>query len=244
VTALAEMVETLDLDERVVNWGDLLGKPTAYPPTAHLHDIGDVYGFEYVVEALESIRHAILMGDQATFDELRGIISIINQLLNDHKDDLNNPHQVTKAQVGLGNVDNYPTAELVDAQAGVSDTTFMTPFKTVELMNSIFTPIFEAHTENINNPHQVTKAQIGLGNVENFRVATRSEAVAGQSVNTYMTPLTTKQFLDESIITVLDQRYMRAGTTIDTSIRVLSGPTRIEIFAAGAWRQVWPPLWS
>ena len=44
--ALVNMVENLDLDERPVLWGDILGKPTAYPPTPHLHDIGDLYGFE------------------------------------------------------------------------------------------------------------------------------------------------------------------------------------------------------
>lgn len=48
-------------------------------------------------------------------------ISDIEISLNSHKSDMSNPHQVTKAQIGLGNVDNMSTkdvlAELVDAGA-------------------------------------------------------------------------------------------------------------------------------
>ena len=35
------------------------------------------------------------------------------------------------------------------------------------------------HVNNDLNPHAVTKAQVGLGNVQNFGVASQSEAVAG-----------------------------------------------------------------
>ena len=47
------------------------------------------------------------------------------------------------------------------------------------------------HSGNKSNPHGVTKSQVGLGNVENYSVATKSEAELG-SINTkYMTPLRT-----------------------------------------------------
>lgn len=56
-----------------------------------------------------------------------------------HATNINNPHQVTKEQVGLGNVSNDLQATAVD---------------------------FLAHTGNISNPHTVTKAQVGLGNAD------------------------------------------------------------------------------
>lgn len=50
------------------------------------------------------------IGNQADlllkFDQVQDIINLVEGALNNHKDDTNNPHQVTAAQVGLGNVDN------------------------------------------------------------------------------------------------------------------------------------------
>jgi len=44
------------------------------------------------------------------------------------------------------------------------------------------------HLADFNNPHRVTAEQLNLGNVANFPVATRAEAVAGTASNRYMTP--------------------------------------------------------
>ncbi|MDT2671775.1 BppU family phage baseplate upper protein [Enterococcus dongliensis] len=46
----------------------------------------------------------------------------------------------------------------------------------------------DSHTENISNPHKVTKTQIGLGNVDNYSTATQAEAEAGAATNKFMTP--------------------------------------------------------
>ena len=45
----------------------------------------------------------------------------------------------------------------------------------------------------------VTKTDIGLENVQNYSVATQAEAEAGTLDNLYMTPLKTKQHVDERI---------------------------------------------
>ncbi|HAJ9344400.1 TPA: hypothetical protein HPU07_002674 [Listeria monocytogenes] len=44
------------------------------------------------------------------------------------------------------------------------------------------------HTGNTNNPHSVTKAQLGLSDVENFGIASLDEAKAGIASNKLMTP--------------------------------------------------------
>ena len=49
------------------------------------------------------------------------------------------------------------------------------------------------HSQTIGNPHQTTKADIGLGNVQNYGIATQAQAEAGSVNNVYMTPLRTKQ---------------------------------------------------
>jgi len=52
------------------------------------------------------------------------------------------------------------------------------------------------HIENTQNPHNVTKSQVGLGSVENYGVATSNEAKAGSVNNKYMTPQRTKEAVE------------------------------------------------
>ncbi|OTN83678.1 hypothetical protein A5819_003105 [Enterococcus sp. 7E2_DIV0204] len=51
----------------------------------------------------------------------------INKKIDDHVDDKNNPHGVTKKQVGLENVGNYSFANDGEAVAGTSSTKYMHP---------------------------------------------------------------------------------------------------------------------
>ena len=54
----------------------------------------------------------------------------------------------------------------------------------------------DVHIARTDNPHQVTAAQIGLGNVPNWPGASQAEAEAGSRNDRLMTPLRTKQYVD------------------------------------------------
>jgi hypothetical protein len=47
------------------------------------------------------------------------------------------------------------------------------------------------------NPHNITKAKVGLGSVQNYGLATEAQAKAGAVNNVYMTPQRTKQAIEE-----------------------------------------------
>ena len=155
---LKQQIETLKLDNRPVLWDNILGKPDAYPPTPHMHDIGDAYGFEYIVHVLERIRQAILLGNSA---ELALIWDALNAIdltdLKAHLLDKNNPHDVTLKQIG-----GLTEAEIIDLiRKNAQDLT--------ELLN---------HLKDKNNPHDVTAAQVDAYTIketkdllENLRVA-------------------------------------------------------------------------
>lgn len=49
------------------------------------------------------------------------------------------------------------------------------------------------HSGNTSNPHSVTKLQVGLGNIQNYGIATQAESEAGTIDTAYMTPLKAKQ---------------------------------------------------
>lgn len=118
----------------------------------------------------------------------QAITSGASQGLSAHVNDFNNPHRVTKAQIGLSNVPNYLQATLVQAQNGVDNATFMTPYLVAQAIVSQAGLMLNNHVTDYGNPHQVTKAQIGLGLVQNYGIATDNEAIAGTSNALYMTP--------------------------------------------------------
>ena len=125
----------------------------------HRHRVSDIDGLEAII------------GNQTT--------NKANQAdLTAHIQNQNNPHNVTKQQVGLGNVTNVEQASKQDfnnhatnhnnphsvtkAQVGLGNVTNVEQASKVD---------FDAHATNRNNPHNVTKAQVGLGNVDNVRQA-------------------------------------------------------------------------
>lgn len=200
--AIISMINSLDLDNRPVNWPDLIGKPPGFEPAAHYHDIGDVYGFEYITHAIERLRTAILAGDGASHDELRRYIDDWAALLTSsgnnslselraHTSSTLNPHSTTKSQVGLSNVENYALATVAEAQAGTASNKYMTPALTAAAITKIAGDALTVHTSRVDNPHSTTKAQVGLGSVQNLDLATTAEAQAGTSNAKYMTPALT-----------------------------------------------------
>ncbi|WP_445506388.1 pyocin knob domain-containing protein [Niallia sp. 03190] len=68
-----------------------------------------------------------------TIAESDSKINIVQTDINNHKNDKNNPHNVTKSQVGLGNLDNFQQATKAE---------------------------FNSHVGNKTNPHNVTSEQI------------------------------------------------------------------------------------
>lgn len=111
-TAIMQQIEDLQLDNRKVEWGNIYNKPAVYPPAKHLHDIGDVYGFEYLVQAIQQLRHAIMVGDEGAHENIYRYIEKtvgntsdrvreLENALRRHIEDKDNPHEVTAGKIGV-----------------------------------------------------------------------------------------------------------------------------------------------
>ena len=111
-TAIMQQIEDLQLDNRKVEWGNIYNKPAVYPPAKHLHDIGDVYGFEYLVQAIQQLRHAIMVGDEGSHENIYRYIEKtigstsdrvreLENALRRHIEDKDNPHEVTVGKIGV-----------------------------------------------------------------------------------------------------------------------------------------------
>lgn len=106
--AIVQMLDNLNIDDRPVTWDDIINKPEAFAPLPHLHDAGDVYGFEYVVAGLERLRQAILLGDSVSHDL---IYAYIDQQIANLKQYTDDQIAQLKAYVDSNFVKNNVTVE-------------------------------------------------------------------------------------------------------------------------------------
>ena len=88
------------------------------------------------------------------FDAIReNIVADVSEVI-EHIDDYDNPHRVSKTQIGLDNVDNTS-----DVNKPISSAT-QTALDNIEAS-------LDSHVDDKSNPHEVTKSQVGLSNVDN-----------------------------------------------------------------------------
>ena len=104
-----------------------------------------------------------------------------------HLENAENPHAVTKSQVGLGSVKNEEQATKAEfnEHKGNRENPHSVTKEQVGLGNlknseQATKAEFLSHKENLENPHAVTKEQIGLENVKNEEQATKEEFLEEQ----------------------------------------------------------------
>jgi hypothetical protein len=131
-----------------------------------------------------------------------------------------NPHQVTKAEVGLGNVPNYDfTSEMQINNAKVGITT--------EQAANIAAANTHRNTVS-GNPHNVTKAEVGLGNVPNIDTTNASNITSGTLPSSVLPPLAiTNTFVTDNEIShlafILEQGDVVVRTDLSKSFINITG---------------------
>jgi hypothetical protein len=106
--------------------------------------------------------------------------------LNSHINNTNNPHATTKAQVGLGNADN--TSDINKPISAAAQTALNSKVDKEDgkgLSTNDFTnelkAAYNGHLNNNSNPHNTTKAQVGLGNVPNLDTTNAIRNLGGEN---------------------------------------------------------------
>ena len=182
VSNLREMLDSLDLDARPVLWGDLIGRPGQFPPAPHLHDAGDLYGFEYLVEGIDSIRHAILVGQEAALGELRQYITLVEGRVEEFQvrclDAERRLYILENEKLFETHLSTINAHELQRLDLGfdqLTNASFLGPVQIVALTESVFEDLGEGLTELTATyqahltptAHQETPASIGYSQLEN-----------------------------------------------------------------------------
>lgn len=79
--AIKLLVDNLLTDNKPIYWPSVANRPAGFTPSHHLHRVGDVIGFEYLVVELERLKNAVLLGDEIAHTEIMSYIdSNINAL--------------------------------------------------------------------------------------------------------------------------------------------------------------------
>jgi hypothetical protein len=199
--AIIAQIERLQIDTRPVAWGDIIGKPDGFKPSAHLHDAGDIYGFEYVVFALDRIADAIMLGDAASHDAiyryidnmeatLRALIAQSSVNLAAHINNNQNPHGVTPAQL---NVFTKPetqslVSQSVAALAGSINARIDAEVATLNAADFQTNARITGHIGNTSNPHNLTAAQINAWTtVEAQNAINQAVAASSLTINARIT---------------------------------------------------------
>ena len=148
------------------------GKATTDKVNAHVADFENPHQVTAEQVGLGNVNNTSDL-DKPISNAVQEALDAVNKEVSEHKADKNNPHEVTKAQVGLGNVDNT-----ADIDKPVSNAT-------QELVNNTKKELdtkIDNHTSDFNNPHKVTKEQVGLGNVDNTADINKPVSVAQQAL--------------------------------------------------------------
>lgn len=186
---ILELLSDAITDPRVTTWEMVVERPVDFPVIDHEWDLVDLVGMSKVVDAVYAIAEAVQAASDAGLPA--------------HLADYNNPHRVTQAQVGLDLVQNYAVATPAEAAAGTAADKYMTALRTRQAITAVLATTFDLHASNQNNPHGVNSNQVGLGNVQNYGVATVVEAQAGTATAKYMTPALVKSAIDSQVMSVL-----------------------------------------
>lgn len=85
--AIRLLMDTLLNDARLVGWPSLIDRLPSFNPSHHLHRVGDAIGFEYMVNELERLKSAILLGDEIAHMEILSYVDVaingLRQLIQD-----------------------------------------------------------------------------------------------------------------------------------------------------------------
>lgn len=242
--ALVLLLNSLSLDTRPVTWDNILSRPISFPQNQHLQPLNAVIGFEYLVEAILRLAMTIVIGDASKLDQVTQYIdtalaasnAVINtqtaagSAFGNHVLSTANPHNVTKAQILLGNVMNYAVAALSDAYAGTRTDLYVTTDQVTAVVKNAINLGMDAHILRTDNPHGVTKAQIGLALLQNLGTALLADLNTPNVNNPlYVTNVVLSQWLTSY--------FAGQATTVASSIATVQTTANTALTAAQAASQ-------
>lgn len=145
--AISEILGERIHNPLITSWEVIANVPKVFPPEPHEWNLVDMVGAKDVNDSIQEIVQLLRQKSGASLDS--------------HLQDFNNPHNVNRQQVGLGNVMNYPIVSLIDAGTSTSNAHYTTPASVRKIIDNAVKNAFLEFKDRTDNPHNVTAAQTG-----------------------------------------------------------------------------------
>lgn len=113
-----ETIANLIANPRKAQWSSIINAPTYYPPSDHTHAISE----DFIGASTLNAKISSLITSVINYSEEVDLTT-----MSSHIATTGNPHGITKAQIDLGNVLNYPPATAAQAISSTNDTVYLTP---------------------------------------------------------------------------------------------------------------------
>ena len=176
---MLESIANIVFNPRKLTWDQINGRPASFGPTDHTFDFNNLLTEKQIGDKLTSIRDAILAGAQNG---------------NDHENRMDNPHNVSAIQLGLGPFYQKGLATIQEAVAGTDPDKVITASVLRSLLESLgvldlsaTVSQFKKHIAREDNPHTTISQQLNLDMVENLEVANLSDVLAKRKTRKYVT---------------------------------------------------------
>lgn len=127
-------------------------------------------------------------------DQLSSILEGLTSSLNSHLS-AQNPHNVSPESIGAARDDHSHSLEGLGA-APVDHEHSIDSIQGLDIALTEVTDGLDTHLS-AQNPHSITKMTVGLGNVEDFSIASDTESRAGNRSDRYATPESIRLFVEE-----------------------------------------------
>lgn len=137
---ILNMLKSIHEDDRFVLWENIENKPLWFIPEIHQHDLAyDIYAFTDLARELNrlaEIQGAMTSAQDFMVETLKnnlavyidGYKKVLMDLLNSHIGNKHDAHGTDAKAIGLGNVQNIPSATLEETLEGLRDDLTLTPY--------------------------------------------------------------------------------------------------------------------
>lgn len=171
VDELKALLEAVQDDNFTLTFEDIVGKPAQYNPEEHEHEFWQTYGWDTTVVEIDRVADAVKVGDAgimgAAEEYADKILDRCQQAVQDfadaaaaHYTDYADPHDTTKTQVGLSNLNNWPMATQAEAANASVTNRYLNPAYAYRALDSIYGASLRLHLQDYNNPHQDTAEDV------------------------------------------------------------------------------------
>jgi len=211
---IEDAITALEEANKNVYWKNIIDKPDLFQPTPHLHDFGDIYGFEFLIDVLGNIRDTLLIGSNAQFEQISERISsmydTLNNSITDHASDKTNVHKVTADQV------NAYDKEHIDAYKQTVNGQF-------SALEPRVTTILQSIAANTGKFDSLTDAMTGLS--ESAAASSNSVARVQRliaEVNVSLSEIYDQMSIISNTLTSLRQRDTELTAAINANINAIN----------------------